>query len=131
MSTENSVVELLHFNGDLSVFPSALVAASEEEQGSSSNDRASTLQHLERVVLSNNLIAASPRCLASCPSLRVLDLSHNRLTSFPVNLGTAAPRLEKLILNNNLLTDLRFLDGIGMSGSLQSLWIQYNPPKTL
>jgi hypothetical protein len=126
MSTENSVVELLHFNGDLSVFPSALVAASEEEQGSSSNDRASTLQHLERVVLSNNLIAASPRCLASCPSLRVLDLSHNRLTSFPVNLGTAAPRLEKLILNNNLLTDLRFLDGIGMSGSLQSLWIQHN-----
>ena len=122
--------ELLIFNSDLKEFPSTIIAtpqtqSDEQAQDTSSNDRSST-RLIERIILSNNLIAVSPQRLSSCPALRVLDLSYNRLSSLPGNLSSAAPRLEKLILNNNRFTDLRFLEGEVSCGSLQSLWIQHN-----
>lgn len=115
---------LLNFNQELEFFPSIL---QKEKENEPDTDTIQYLESIDRVILSNNLLHSAPIHLASCPALRVLDLSHNRLTSLPMNLSSALPRLEKLIVNNNMLSDLKFLEGEGsVCGLLQSLWIQHN-----
>ncbi|XP_075945716.1 leucine-rich repeat serine/threonine-protein kinase 2 [Anarhichas minor] len=42
----------------------------------------------------------------TCPSLRQLNLSFNKITAFPHELGRATDRLEELVLEGNSLTEL-------------------------
>nr|XP_022907892.1 leucine-rich repeat protein soc-2 homolog [Onthophagus taurus] len=106
-----------------------------------------SLQSLEILILSNNLLRRVPPSIGNLRKLRVLDLEENRLETLPNDIG-CLHELKKLIVQSNQLTSLPraighlssliFLSAgennlgylpeeIGTLENLESLYINDNP----
>ncbi|BFU19400.1 leucine rich repeat / protein phosphatase 2C domain containing protein [Entamoeba histolytica HM-1:IMSS-B] len=89
------------------------------------NDYISTLVNLEHLILHFNYLCFLPPAIGSLTKLKLLGLSHNRLTQFPVYLGT---QLTSLMISSNSISVIpdyiRYL-------SLVEIDISYNQLVTL
>lgn len=88
------------------------------------------MRNLQRLDLSNNLIESLPltynsRDLCLLPSLRFLNLSHNRLVSLKMESAVFGPRLAVLDLSHNRLDSIS-LEALDAAHHLQSLSLAVN-----
>ena len=84
------------------------------------------MNKLKELRLDRNQITSLDKHLVSCASLRMLDLSYNKLTSLEGLSGLQC--LEELRVTNNNLKSLRYLKGLP---ALIDLDVSYNQCKTL
>uniref|UniRef100_A0A3Q2E7T9 Uncharacterized protein n=1 Tax=Cyprinodon variegatus TaxID=28743 RepID=A0A3Q2E7T9_CYPVA len=111
------VIRLDLSNNGLPEFPSAICQVTlssltrldlQGNQLQSLPDGLLALPSLRMLNVSRNLIGPvlSFHPAVTCPSLRQLNLSFNKITTFPYELGQTMEKLEELFMEGNSLTDL-------------------------
>lgn len=84
--------------------------------------------HLQRLILSSNLIIHLPPSIGSLSNLKVLGLDNNQLQSLPDSIGQLS-HLEKLTITNNHMS--RLPASVGMLSELKFLVASGNSLTTL